>query len=706
MGNKKKEKHDEILTTAKKRLQLEIEKDSDNRMMALNDLSFVYEEEAQWDTKERRKREIRNRPIMQVNVLPKYSDQVTGEMRMNKTKIKVTPGSGDASKETADTQQGMICDIENESNAESIYDEIGQGIVDCGYGAARVITEYTDENPFEQKARIIPIDDPVTSVYLDSTGNSRYYDDAEYGFILQKMSKDKFKQTFNKTDEEVPGYSDSIVDINGIWYDEDTVVVTEYFWKEYEKTNTALLSDGRIMEYSKAEEEIEKIKNTLMNAVGNGEVDETVIPEIIKEREVKKCSVKWARITCDEVLEENNWAGTIIPIVLTHGKVKIVNGKRIISGLIRNAKDAQKIYNYWHTTAIETLALSPKNPLAVTPRQIAGFEKDYLSLNDENLAFTKYNPDPQAPGPPQRLAPSNPSPAIFTELNRAEENIENTIGMHKADVGAVGRELSGAAIEARQMPGHISTFIYQDNLTKAIAQIGKILVDIIPNVYDTPRDARIRREDDTEEYTPINTTVGKALEIAKDNPDKFTGIDVEKLEEKVKSEKNGMDAPYNKLSEGKYNVVVSAGPSFETRRQEAAANMIKLAQISPTADPKAMYFTVKNMDFDGSEDYAESIRKTLPYGVVPPKPGEKPPQPKQPNPEQMLEYQIKLEERKVQQAKQINEAERLKTERAKQLKEALKIQQDARESDVKISSELAKTIKELGQDVQTGRANV
>ncbi|MCP4988353.1 MAG: hypothetical protein GY928_20575 [Colwellia sp.] len=689
---------EEIIREAKERLRIEIERDSENRTRATNDLEFVYCEGAQWDEKTRTERETRDRHTKQVNILPKYTEQVTGEIRLNKIKAKVSPADSDGDTNLAELREGMIYNIQYESEAETIFDDVGQGITECGYGAMRAVLKYTEENPFIQKPFIEWIEDPLTSVYMDSHGKSKVYADAEYGFVLDRITKDEFKRRY--PGQEIPtqdsGLGQGEIDH---WVDDDTVAIAEYFYKEYSKKHLALLSDGDILEYNEAVKVVEEAKLLFEQVKSQGkEVDETSIPEIAKDRIVETPKVKWVRMISNKILDKNEWPGTIIPIVLVHGKLKTINGRRYISGLIRNAKDAQEIYNNWHTTVLEVLSQAPNNPLVVTPQMIQGFEKDYNKLHKEIFPYLQFNPDTKLPGPPQRLAPSQPSPALFSELDRAERNIENTIGMHKADVGNAGRELSGDAIEARQLPGHISTFIYLDNLSKGVAQMGKILVDVFPQVYDTERNAPTRKEDDTEAYVPINTTVGKALDLVKKHPMKFSGLKQDELEQAV--EKEGANTKFNMMNEGKYNVVVSAGPAFETRRQEAAHNMLQLAQISSTADKVALYYTVKYMDFDGANDYAESIRKMIPYGVLPPKPGEKPPPLPKPNPEEVMELQIKVLDREVQKAKQGTEKQRTITEKFKQQKEILKMQTDLKESDVKIKGEIAKTIKELNKDVE------
>jgi len=693
------QKDQELITEAKKRLNYEIDKDNGNRTRSRDDLRFLTIPGAQWDDVVARERKMWGRPMLEVNVLPKYVDQVTGEMRMNKSKIDIIPADDDADMDQAKLRAGKIKEIEYNSAAKNIYDACGDGITECGYAAMEVLAEYSDNNPFEQELKIKLIDDPINRVYLDSRFDPYFYDNAEYGFKITVYDKDRFEEEFPGADYVTNQGSNNEINKNLIV--DDGVVVVEYFYKEKRNKTMVLLSDDRIMEKSEAEKEIQRLKDHQKMAVEQGIklTQPIIIPEILKERkDVEECQVKYIKFVSDDILERNVWPGTIIPLAILHGKVRIIDGERYICGLIRNAIDSQKMLNYWHTTAVESIALAPNTPVVMTDEMVAGNEDDWTSAHKRNYAYLTYKPDPAQPNGPYRLQPSTPSPALFNELDRAENNIESTIGMHKTDVGQTGPEVSGNAIEARQLPGHVSTFVYQDNLIKGIERIGKILLDAMPQIYDNERTTRVLREDGEEENTLINTTVGNALNAAQNDPKKYSGLNLEDL--KDKAEKEGYDADYNKMSNGQYRVIVTTGPSFETKRQEAAQRMLDFAQISGTMNPIDKYYYLKNADWEGASELAEAVRKQIPYGILPPRPGEKPPPPPQPDPIQQTELQIKMLDREVQRAKQINEAERMKTERVKQLKEALKIQQDAKESDVKIKTEIARTINEITSGIK------
>lgn len=707
MAKSKKMSDEEIIRIAKERFKYEADKDSINRSNAIDDLEFMYIEGAQWSKEEREKRKVRQRPCMQINLLPKYSNQICGEMRQNKTKIKVRPVDSEGDIEIANIREGIIYNIEYDSNAETIYDESGEMMVDCGYGAYRVLTEYTKENPFLQKVKIELIDNPF-SVYMDSNAKDKNYLDSRYGFIANKLDRKEAERLYPGV--ELPsGDSFDATGIDERWWDEKNVMIMEYFYKEPTENRMALLSDGRVMEYDEAMQEVENSKaffaqqmseaQAAIDAGGNPQMpDDTYALEIKKERTVTTDVIKWVVMTSSQILEKKDWSGSIIPIILIHAKTKNISGEVHRQGLIRNAKDPQRMFNHWENASDETIAMAPKAPLMATPKMIAGFQGDYVRGNVENLAVMMYNPDPSVPGGrPMREPAPQPPVSMFTKSAQAEENIKSTLGMYNADVGGAGRELSGAAIEARQQPGQTGNFLYLDNRAKGIAHCGKIVNDIIPHIYDTARNERLRNFDDSETFVPINTTAGEAESAIDKDPSKFGSMDKDKLQ-KIIAEK-GKGAPYNNIAEGSYDVVISTGPAYATQRQESADAFMKVAMAGPQVSTMDKYYVVKNLDTLGMDEYADSLRKQMPYGTVPPKPGEKPPEPKQPTPQELFAMEMqKMEminkqlDNQVQLSKMQTEKERQQTEQIQQVKETIKAYNEKQEGDLKGKEQLLRLI--------------
>ena len=658
---------EEFLKLAQKRFKKCKDNENINFSAALEDLRFLNGD--QWDMGEKQRRKNRGRPCLQINVLPKYTKQVQGEMRKNKIQIKVHPVDNKADVQLAKIREGIIYNIEYLSNAEGIYDHAGTMLVNCGYGAWRICTRYIedDENPFLQEIYLERILNPFT-VHIDPAAKDTNFEDAEYAFIETKMSKDDFEEEFGE--KFVPGSgltdSPSIGTSSEHWWDKDTVTVAEYFYKEYEEKKMCFLSDGQSLEEDKAKEFIEGAKRAFKSVanqkpkgeltgggitqsnpgevpitktpetetpeVPGGEVEEPKpdesttgtdtlgAPTILKTRTVRIPHIKWAKITANKILDEEDWAGKYIPIILVTGEETNIEGKRYIHGLIRDAKDPQRMLNFWHTSAAETVALAPKAPWLATAKMVEGYEQDYLNANEDNNPVLLYNIDPSSPQSlPTRTGPGQAPMAIFTEIGRAEQNIKSAIGMYNADVGDTSneqlRDVSGKAITARQMPGDIATFIYPDKMSQAVAYCGRIINDLIPYIYDTERDARLRNVDSTESFVPINTTTGKALSTMQANPQKYTNMDINKLKASIKA--NGEYASYNDITSGKYDIVCSTGPTFATQRIEAADAMLKLA-MARNMNPIDKYFYLLNCDFPGAAEYAQVVRRMIPPNILPP----------------------------------------------------------------------------------------
>jgi hypothetical protein len=428
-------------------------------------------------------------------------------------------------------------------------------------------------------------------------------------------------------------------------------------------------------------------------------------PEIVEEREVEMPSVKHWVVTAAEIiegdLEGSDFPGKYIPIFLVSGKRVNIAGKNYNRGLIRFAKDPQRLFNYALTSSAEVVHLAPKSPWMVTPKQVQGFEKDFATANTDNLPYMKYNMDivnGVAAPPPQRVTMGDAPLAMFAEIERAEGLVRKSIGMGQRDVGQTGPERSGVAILYSQKPGDVSTYAFMDNLAKTILYCGQVINEMIPEIYDTKRDARLRDVDGIERWVPINTTADEALKAIITDPQRYAGLDKRELGKLIKT--YGRKAKYNDITEGHYGVVITVGPSYTTQRQESSHNLLQLSQNWPEIKRFAGDLLVKNMDFLGAEEIAQRLAKTLPPGMKKLAPGEEPPPPP-PIPPQMRLVLEKAQTEKIKQQKEMVKQQveliRLKTELVKNYKES-------KETDTEIRKEILNVLAQLhsmpGQPIQ------
>lgn len=703
-------KQERFISLARKRLKRAIDADSHNRSEAVEDLEFINGE--QWDARELKRRSVSGRPALRINMLPKYVDQVVGEERQNRPKIKVRPADNNANIHIAKIREGIIANIEYDSNAPTIYDQAFEQMVTSGYGAWRILTRYCDDNPFLQEVYLESVPNPF-SVWMDPDAKDPCGADAKWGFLLSNMAVEEFEEMF--PGEELPGDMIEVGDGTNMqhWYEENTVMVAEYFVVERQTTTIVQMANGTILKKSDAEKLIqdwEENNKQYMNqmqvkmmaamdgldtvptggpamggplATGQPPTQQPSLPgivdpaqdqlpnpiprpRIVAERDTELPTIKQYIITGDRILGNKDGykvAGTYIPLILLKGKERNIKGKVYVRSLIRDAKDPQRLINYWNTAAAETIALAPKSPWLGTAKQFKGYENDYALANVENFPMLKYNPDSEAPGPPQRVGAADPPLALFSQIQRAEDNLKSVIGMFNADVGDSMPERTGLAVIQKQKPGDTGTFAFIDNLSRAITHTGKIINAMIPEVYDTERDIRIREFDDSESFVPINTTAGNALELVTNNPDRYSGVDISRIQKEAVS--GGINAKFNDIGAGKYDIRITIGPSYATQRQESAENMLRLATAMPQQMALASDLIVKNMDFKDSEELYERFRKTLPEGLVKPRPGDPPPQPKAPPPEvqvQMAKVQLEQEKIKIARVKLENEKLRILNE--------------------------------------------
>lgn len=565
-----KRANDDLLRVARERYSEALDGDRSNRDEALDDLQFLVGE--QWPDSVRAARSSEGRPIITVNRLPQFLRQVTGDIRRTNPAVSIIAGDGDASEEVAEIYDGLARQIQYECDAPSVYERAAESAAACGIGWFRILTDYESDETFDQVLKVEPIYNPF-SVYVDPEARESTRADARYLFVVERITGEEFSDRYPKARAVDFERGDDVRDGMREWYSDDSVLVAEYWWKEPVKRRLARLASGRTVEMPGAK-------------IG----DLTPEGPVQAVRDVLGHVIKTCTMSGDDVLEgATEWPGRDFPIIAVTGEEIAVGDRIVRTSVVRWAKDPQRLYNYARSTQAEVVSLQPKAPFVGTMENFAGHEAKWAQANTSTVPFLPYNPDPEAPGAmPQRSAPPVASQGLAAEIALAADDMQATTGIYDAAVGARSNETSGKAIQARQLESDISTSIYVDNLAKAIWQAGKIMVDLIPVIYDTNRLVRIVGADDVEKLVEIN------------------GVAVE----------GGTVAPVNDLTVGRYAVRVKTGPSYTTQRQQAADSMIQFAQAVPQAAAVIGDLIAKSMDWAGADEVAERLKKLLPPGMA------------------------------------------------------------------------------------------
>lgn len=617
---------DDLLTVFRKRYEDAYERERHNIDEAYEDLGFS-EGEAQWDDKIRRQREIEGRPCLTENRLPQFIRQITGKMRQMRPSIKCVPVDSRGDPKTAEVLAGMIRYIENRSRAQIVYGRAADSQVTCGIGAWRVTTEYSDDQTFNQEIRIAPIEDPIMTLF-DPDAILPSKSDAMYCFVPVDLSRRRFEQDY--PGKSATGYEMHSHSAWEGWVSEDYVRICEYWYKEPTKRRLVLLPDGSVDDLTgKDPEQVVQIERMVAEAQAQGS------PVRIEERDSHK--VMRALVSYSEVLSEpKEWKGRYIPIIPVVGEEIRIGRKVVRRGVVRLAKDSQRMLNYYISAETEMVALQPKAPFVGTEKNFEKYQDVWETANTQNHPYLPFTPDGTNGGAsPQRSQPPISSQGLTNGIMRNVDGMKAVIGIYDASLGARSNETSGVAIEARDQQGDTGSFVYVANFGEAINHTAQVITDLIPHTYDTARTIRIVGEDDiTVEPKMINQPQGLA--------------------------EDGVSQIMNDVTTGAYDVVVKMGPAYDSLRSEAREGMTALLQSAPNVAPAVLDLIAKMQDWPHADELAERMEMLAPppvQAMLAKKRGE-PPQPPQPSPqEQQMQAEMQMQQAKIQGEQQAKAAE-------------------------------------------------
>jgi hypothetical protein len=629
-----------FLSDAREKFQADVDYDRANRDWALEDLEFTAGN--QWDPAVKEMREEQMRPCLTINVLPQFVGQVIGDRRLNKTTIKVRPFR-DGDVHVADVRSGLIKSIELYSRAERAYDAACEDQVTCGISALRVDLDYAANDVFDQDIFIRHVPNPLAVVWdrmsVDPTGK-----DAQRCFVIDRLPKKEYEKRF--PDYPCPtGFVDEGLNTSE-WWDSDSVQICEY-WEMIEKPALfAMMHDGDVKDVTDLPEE--EYVELLWRDPRTG------APKL------RKSYRTFARmhLVCGFAILEGPYELPLdrLPIIRVEGRVVRVGDDRVRFGLIRFAKDSQRLKNYWRSVAAESLALAPKAQWVGPEDAFEGREAEWERNHLASSTLLTYNKN--ASEAPQRLNPPPVPAALLQESQLNQQDIKDTTGLHDASLGMRSNEVSGRAIEARKSEGDVATVIYHDNLNHAIQEVGAVVNQLIPIAYDTVRTVRVIGEDDEHKLKVINDPEDE------DSPD---------------------------VTKGKYDVVLETGPSFSTQRREALDAMFKLIQTSPELMGVIGDLVAKYMDWPGAYEIYERLRKTpgIQQFIDPEEKEEgKPPSPEK----QMQMQQMQMQQQAAQQAMEM-EMEQKQLELEEQRAKAAQAAAQAEESAARVRQANAQAVE-------------
>ena len=552
-------------------LKLANEADTMNRQEALEDLKFGGGD--QWPVELQNSRNLESRPIITVNKVDNYCRQVCNQQRQQRPRIKVHATNTQQDMVDAQVIQGIIRHIEVNSNAEHAYDNAFEYAVRMGWGFVRVRTDYVSEDSFDQEIFIDPVDNPFT-VYFDPNSVAPDGSDADRCLITTMMPKKEFSKLYpgaaldGGTSFTQRGTGDS----QSEWITKEDIRLAEYYYTVREKATLYQLSDGS----ATFSDDKDFFNRLAMAGI-----------TVIDQRKSYKKTIKYCKLTANEIIEEGTWAGKYIPIVPVYGRHIVIGDKRKKFGMIRYAKDPQRMYNFWQTSITEGVALAPKAKWLMAEGQDEGHESDWANANIKSFPLLRYKQTDieGRPAPvPQRLQPEPPQAGIMAAAAGVDDDIKAIMGVFDPAQLKQGN-ISGKALNGQQQQVDLTNFDYYDNLTRSIAHIGVICLDLIPKIYDTERVMRIIGDDGKPELLTVNQrdATGRVL---------------------------------NDMTVGQYDVVMDTGPGYNSKRQEAVDSMLPLLSADPALMQTCGDLVFRNMDWPGADVIADRLAAANPLAQI------------------------------------------------------------------------------------------
>ena len=555
-------KHDQVL----KALIDSQDADSDNRDRGREAHLFIDKRDGQWEPYWWNA--SAGRPRYTFDMTGPVVDAIAGELEQADFDIKVLPAGGEASKDDAKLFDGLIRNIENISNAVDIYNMAARNMITAGIDGWQVKQKYVDDDCFDQDLVIEPIANFIDSVWF---GPFKKPDasDAPWVIVLEALETNEYHERFPE------GSGSSVGDgrLASAYYNkEDQVVIGNIYYIEQEQRELLLMSSGRVFE-------AEEVEDVLDEMAAQGEV--------VKDRRKRPKNIVKSRLFDgdDWLNDEQTTVFSHIPVIPTFSNFKVFENKILYRGAVEKLLDPQRVFNYSKSREIEEGALAPRAKYWATQKQIAGYEDTIASLNTNSDPVQLFNPDPELPGAPQQNGGAQINPGLVNISADMRTIVQQTAGLFAASMGDNPGLQSGVAIKRLQDKGDTGTIKYFKAQERAISRTARILLDAIPDVYSSERQVRLLREDGSSDIKAINQPVY----------DQDTGALV----------------TANDVSKGKYDVVCSAGPSFQSRQQETVEAITEIAAVDPTAIEMGSDILFNSLPTPGMDLLAERKRRQL-----------------------------------------------------------------------------------------------
>lgn len=626
-GEDEQQSDADILKEARSRFKRAFDADESDRKRAKDEIRFAWNiDKAQWDDEATNLR--KGRPMLTENRLPSFVRQAVNDIRQSRPAGRVLPVDSKGDKFTASVLEGLIRNIESGSRADMSYDTAVTFAAFCGRGYWKITREYLEDS-FDQDIVITPVPNPF-SIWDDP--GCKLPDRSDRGFLFEGewVKNDEFKSEVGEDPEAFDDMKGTLGDDAAQWIQDEETLLAIYWRIRCDYETLHLFDDGTVT--ANPEEHIAQWQQQNASRVSamaaqaaqaaqqmaaqGGDVSQMQLPpvplftppKVIRTRKQERKRAEWFRMSGTKIYDRGEWGGRYIPVVYVPGEQIAIEGENHTKGMTQDAQDLTKANNYILSAQMEGIALSPKIPF-IGPK--GAFKTDntkWNTANQNSYSYIEYD----GTVAPSRSDGVTVQPELSNVKGAVVDGMRSVIGLQGASLGDRGPETAWRAIAARQSEGDTAVFHLMDNLVRAVRYSGMVIIDVAPVVYDTKRMLRIINPDNKPTEVAIN---------------------------QLFNDESGKPVEVN-FAKGKYDIAVSAGPAFETQRQQTAATLVDLSNRNPQLFGAAGDIVVKSLALPQAEELAERLKRGIPPHIL----GEGPSQAEQQLQGQMQQMQQQMQE--------------------------------------------------------------
>lgn len=627
----------------------------ENKTRGQEDSEFLFR--SQWRDDELADFKRLFKPALTFNKLRDTYRKIVGEQRKNTPALKVRSTTGNASQEAIDLRTNLVKTISYQSRNDIIYQTAFESALSKGQGAFLITTDYEDYKSPRQIIKYERITD-VNQCGWDPSAIECTKEDGNFCWRRQTLTKQEFEATYPNI-EYPTSFPDPQYVVDFQWETEETITVCDYWVKEWYAVMIYELDNGEGVEKEVYDELVKLHKKATKHVSdANKSLLEAMIPplpQVVSERQSENYKIKHYRLIMDKIIEFSDWPSKYLPLVYVDGDSYWLQGQQYTRSFINDAKDAQRFLNYLASEIAGQIKNLTRGQYVGTPTHVVGNE-DMWKNPERQAGILLANPDPKVMGGlPRKDPPSEIPQTLLMQYQRATSDIKEIVGFYDEQAGTSKNDLSGEAVKNLQLRGASGAFIFFDNLNRAIAQGGRIVLDLLPNIYDTERPLVVNSIDGTPKNLILNHK----------QPD---------------------GSVLNALEDGDYDIEIDTAPSFAIQKEQAIAIFMQLCSASPQVFPLVADLIAKNLDLQNTQQVVDRLQLLVPPEVIAKEQGKEPPPPK-PDPQQkIMDMQMQLAQAKLEEQKaeiKVKEQKNLLEEKRHRLEE-LQMMLDAKEMNDKM----------------------